>query len=164
VHACNVASAPNADKRRTAYLVRVSNVNEPERGTWATLLREARKAKELTQEELAIDAGLDRSTIYRQEKGLVLPDRDSLRRIAALLDIPLRDAEAVVRGDPDAEPLPPPLPRELARLVDAYSDMGDDDREWLMENVALVADLAEARLARRRASRPEPRRPRRRAG
>ncbi len=43
--------------------------------------------KEFTQENLALDSGLDRNTIWKIESGRVSPTIDSLEKIAKALDI-----------------------------------------------------------------------------
>lgn len=49
-------------------------------------LKEIRKEKGYTQEELAIKVGVVRQTVSKWEKGLSVPDADILRKIAEILD------------------------------------------------------------------------------
>ena len=63
-------------------------------------IRAARKARGWTQEELARQAGVGRSTISDIERGVDLwRDRDMVQRLVALLDL---------EGDPPQEPAPRP--------------------------------------------------------
>lgn len=50
-------------------------------------LRELRKSKGFTQEELAIKINVVRQTVSKWEKGLSVPDADSLQKIADVLDV-----------------------------------------------------------------------------
>ncbi len=50
-------------------------------------LRELRKRKGLTQEELASKVNVVRQTVSKWEKGLSVPDADSLQKIAEVLEI-----------------------------------------------------------------------------
>ena len=59
---------------------------------FTTRFKQARKAKKLTQEQLGIAIGLDEfvasTRINRYEKGVHLPDLQTLARIAEILDVP----------------------------------------------------------------------------
>lgn len=118
----------------------------PPPDTWATFLRASRQAKRLTQEELADQASVARQTIIRWEKGERGADPDTLRKVTDVLGISYAAALSLLHGTDDV-PLPPPLPRPLAQLVDVYNEMGDTDREDLLERVAWVVEWAEMRLA-----------------
>lgn len=50
-------------------------------------LREYRVAAGLTRRDLALEAGVSASTIYRVENGLVLPSLRTLVNISAALDV-----------------------------------------------------------------------------
>lgn len=50
-------------------------------------LKELRKSKGFTQEELASKVNVVRQTVSKWEKGLSVPDADSLQRIAEVLDV-----------------------------------------------------------------------------
>ena len=50
-------------------------------------LRELRKSKGFTQEELATKINVVRQTVSKWEKGLSVPDADSLQKIADVLDV-----------------------------------------------------------------------------
>ena len=50
-------------------------------------LRDLRKSKGFTQEELATKINVVRQTVSKWEKGLSVPDADSLQKIADVLDV-----------------------------------------------------------------------------
>ena len=50
-------------------------------------LRELRKSKGFTQEELATKVNVVRHTVSKWEKGLSVPDADSLQKIAEVLEV-----------------------------------------------------------------------------
>jgi len=54
-------------------------------------LRRLRVAREISQEALAIDAGIDRTYVSRLERGLENPTIAVLERLARALDFDLRD-------------------------------------------------------------------------
>jgi transcriptional regulator with XRE-family HTH domain len=61
------------------------------RRTLGARIRDRRLHRNLTQEQLAERAGVDRSTIQRIERGLNDPRHSHLLRIANALDVPLAD-------------------------------------------------------------------------
>lgn len=70
-------------------------------------LRRLRVAKELSQEALAVDAGIDRTYVSRLERGLENPSVAVLERLAYALDaeiVDFFDASRVARGP--VKPLP----------------------------------------------------------
>ena len=56
---------------------------------FGAVLREARKAKGLSQERLAFDTGFDRTFISRLERGLTQPSLESILRLSKALDMTL---------------------------------------------------------------------------
>jgi len=52
-------------------------------------LKQLRKSKGLTQEELALQLGVVRQTILKWEKGLSVPDSEMLIEIAERFDVPV---------------------------------------------------------------------------
>lgn len=53
-------------------------------------IKTARKAKGVSQEELAVRLGVVRQTVSKWENGMSVPDADVLIKIAELLDVPVR--------------------------------------------------------------------------
>ena len=65
-------------------------------------LKLARKAKGLSQEELAIKLNVVRQTISKWETGETIPDIDSLKKLAVLLDFSIDNALGVeIENDND---------------------------------------------------------------
>ena len=52
-------------------------------------IKTARKAKGVSQEELAVRLGVVRQTVSKWENGMSVPDADVLIKIAELLDVPV---------------------------------------------------------------------------
>ena len=65
-------------------------------------LKLARKAKGLSQEELVIKLNVVRQTISKWETGETIPDIDSLKKLAVLLDFSIDNALGVeIENDND---------------------------------------------------------------
>ncbi len=70
-------------------------------------LRRLRVRRDLSQEVLAVDAGIDRTYVSRLERGLENPTVNVLEQLATALDAEIVEFFVVpARG----EPLPKPLP------------------------------------------------------
>ncbi len=151
-HVRDVASLRHYPVGTTGYGTHVSDMPAAGSSTWASTLRTARLAKGMTQDELADAANVHRATVIRQEKGTGRPDDDSVERLARALDLPVKQSIDLARGVPDAEPLPPPLPRELGRLVAIYSELPEDQRATLLQRVEWVVEWAEGWLIAQRGS------------
>ncbi len=65
----------------------------------AELLKQLREDREITQEQLAFDAGLTASALSRIERGINSPGWMTVRRLAEALDVSLADIAADVEGD-----------------------------------------------------------------
>jgi transcriptional regulator with XRE-family HTH domain len=125
------------------YAMRVSTLP-----TWGECLRKARTARRWTQEDLAKEAGVGLTTIVNQEnpKKGQMPTADVLRAECRALGISLIDALRVIYRVDD-EPLPPPLPNELVRLVSLYTRLGPLDQRRVLDNVAIICDWLEPIVA-----------------
>lgn len=75
-------------------------------------IKNARKAKGMSQEEMAVQLNVVRQTVSKWETGLSVPDADDLIRISALLDVSVNDLLGVSRPNDAAED----LAGELARV------------------------------------------------
>ncbi len=82
-----------------------------------TFLRELRKEKELTQEQLAETLGVARRTVSRWETGSNLPDLDLLVEMADLYRVDLRE---LLEGERKSEPMDEEL-KETVLQVAEYS-------------------------------------------
>jgi transcriptional regulator with XRE-family HTH domain len=71
-------------------------------------LRTLRRRAGLSQSKLAQLAGLNRSSIYQFETGLVRPAIDTLGRLLAALNCSLQDLDRAMVGSSEPEPYPEP--------------------------------------------------------
>ncbi|MEO4045428.1 helix-turn-helix transcriptional regulator [Hoeflea sp. CAU 1731] len=71
-------------------------------------LRKLRVQRMLSQEALAVDAGIDRTYVSRMERGLENPTINVLSKIAKALDVELAD---FFLHPAENEPPPSPLPK-----------------------------------------------------
>lgn len=69
-------------------------------------IRRIRVTKEVSQERLAFDAGVDRSYLGGMERGEQNPTVDVLERVATTLDVPLRALFAELAVGDGAQGLP----------------------------------------------------------
>jgi transcriptional regulator with XRE-family HTH domain len=70
-------------------------------------LRRIRVGKEVSQEQLAFDAGVDRSYLGGIERGEENPSIDTLEKIAAILTVEIRDFFDPMSGDENQTGLRP---------------------------------------------------------
>lgn len=70
-------------------------------------LRRLRVKRDLSQEALAVDAGIDRSYVGRIERGVENPTVETLDRLAKALEVPLAELLVV----PKTNEKPPPTLR-----------------------------------------------------
>lgn len=80
-------------------------------------IKNARKAKGMSQEEMAVQLNVVRQTVSKWEKGLSVPDADDLIRISALLDVSVNDLLGVSRPNDAAEDLAGELARVNGQLA-----------------------------------------------
>jgi transcriptional regulator with XRE-family HTH domain len=86
-------------------------------------LRKLRVARELSQEVLAVDAGIDRTYVGRLERGIENPSVSVLDRLAAALGAHISEFFAVPKpGEARAKPLrsgrkPEKAPRKIRQLA-----------------------------------------------
>ena len=64
----------------------------------AWTVRKLRVRRGLSQEALAVDAGVDRSYVGRIERGIENPTAETLERLARALDVPVADLLAVPKA------------------------------------------------------------------
>jgi transcriptional regulator with XRE-family HTH domain len=102
-------------------------------------LAQLRRARGLTQDELAERMGIERETVSRAERGLTDPPLSKLIEICKVLDFPV--AELITRASTN-------LPDHAKRINDALSSCAEPDRELLCEIIE--------KMARRLAARPAP--------
>lgn len=83
---------------------------------WATNIKEGRKARRLSQQELGEQCGVDQSTVSRWERCMSLPTEDNKVAIAAAFDVddprhifPLRMPARTPAAPAAAAPAPEPV-------------------------------------------------------
>jgi transcriptional regulator with XRE-family HTH domain len=127
------------------YVDQVSDTEHTVSTTWGTYVRTERQRRGVNQDDLADTIGVDRKTLMRIESGETKRvDLALLVEICTALGI--RPSDAVAELAPDAEhvPLPPPLPKEIARLVDNLNALDQPgDRGLLLERVEWVNEWIE---------------------
>lgn len=87
-------------------------------------IKEARKLKRMSQEELAKSIGVSQSAIANYERGRRLPDAEMLQRLAAALDT---TADALLGYSSSALI----LSAEEATIVQMYRSLPPDGREFV---------------------------------
>ena len=101
-------------------------------------LQNLRKAKGLSQEELAERIHVVRQTVSKWEKGLSVPDADLLIRLADTLHTPV----STLLGDtvePEETPEMQQLSEKLARLNEELAQQKKRSRRWQLLLFSLVA-------------------------
>jgi transcriptional regulator with XRE-family HTH domain len=78
----------------------VSHVRAQPDAALAALLKRLRKEREITQEQLAFDAGITASALSRIERGLNDPGWTTVNRIASALGISLVELVMSIERDP----------------------------------------------------------------
>lgn len=101
-------------------------------------VRDYRKAKKLTQLELARRISVSSETISRLERGVVMPSLDRLHGIAMELDVELHELLRIDNGSAKAN--------ALARLMAVASQGEASD----VEALAAIAEVVIAQLQRSR--------------
>ena len=77
-------------------------------------IRNFRKARGLTQEELAVRLNVVRQTVSKWEKGISVPDADTLQKLADILEV---SVSQLLRGDPEQSPQQrDEIAQQLARI------------------------------------------------
>jgi transcriptional regulator with XRE-family HTH domain len=104
----HVSGATQTTALINAYRLRVPANDNPRGEAFANLIREARRAKNWTQDKLVDESGVSRSTILRWESGdASRPDPDQVRAVCLALGIDPRRA-AVALGYLTPEEIAPP--------------------------------------------------------
>lgn len=79
-------------------------------------LKSFRKSKGLTQEELAIRLKVVRQTVSKWEKGLSVPDADTLIRIAEILEVNVSDLLGIHIKEGTEEATTTDITEQLSRI------------------------------------------------
>jgi transcriptional regulator with XRE-family HTH domain len=79
-------------------------VREPPDPKLAAAIKQLRKERHLSQEDVAFDADLTTSALSRIERGLSDPTYTTVQRIAEALEVGVVELVAVAEGDGTASP------------------------------------------------------------
>lgn len=102
-------------------------------------LKALRKQKGFTQEELAIRVNVVRQTVSKWEKGLSVPDADSLQRIAEILDVGVNELLGV---DFTKEASQNDVAEQLARINEQLAIKNRRwNRFWKIVGVILLINI-----------------------
>lgn len=93
-------------------------------------IKNARKAKGMSQEEMAVQLNVVRQTVSKWETGLSVPDADDLIRISALLDVSVNDLLGLSRPNDAAED----LAGELARVNEQLAAKKQEENLYRQAN------------------------------
>lgn len=93
-------------------------------------IKNARKAKGISQEEMAVELNVVRQTVSKWEKGLSVPDADVLIRISDLLGVSVNDLLGVDHHDNTIED----LAKELAQLNEQLAVKNQEKNLFLQAN------------------------------
>jgi transcriptional regulator with XRE-family HTH domain len=135
----NVAGIPLQRTRAKPYGLSVANAPNTRGEQFARLIRDGRARTGLSQDLLADQAGLNRSTIIRWESGdASRPDPDQVRSVCKILGIDPQQA-AMALGYLRPEDLPPPgagrpLDERILRVIEALEDPQvpeSEKQEWV---------------------------------
>lgn len=102
-------------------------------------IRQLRKNKGLTQEELAIRLNVVRQTLSKWEKGLSVPDAEMLQKIAEILQV---DVKQLLGENVEAKPEPNEIVEQLTRINEQMAVRNQrSHRIWKTIGVVLLAVL-----------------------
>lgn len=124
---------PGVSPLSVAYLVRVRNTPNQQRGAWATFAKAAREGSHMSQAELARRLDVERTTIWRWETGKQKPESaDAVALFARVLGIDVDEALAAagLRPGTTAPAEPTREPDEEMDLI--YAAPVDDQTKKLM--------------------------------
>lgn len=110
-------------------------------------LRLLRKQRGLTQEQLALILGLERSSIGKYEgKSKTIPSDDVKQKIAEYFNVSMdylfgREKPSSELGSVDSAV----LSAEESELINLFRDLNEKGREWLIRSARMVHDDVECR-------------------
>ena len=81
-------------------------------------LKSLRKSKGITQEELAVRLNVVRQTISKWEKGLTVPDADTLIRIAEILEVNVSELLGAKVSNKGSEDIVNDVAEHLSRITE----------------------------------------------
>ncbi len=100
-----------------------------------TLLKELRKEKNITQEELADKMGVSRRTVSRWETGSNMPDMDILIDLSDFYDVDLRD---LLDGERKTER----MDKEMKEIVLKVAEVSNEEKAKIVRNIHILFVIA----------------------
>ena len=100
-----------------------------------TLLKELRKEKNITQEELADKMGVSRRTVSRWETGSNMPDMDILIDLSNFYDVDLRD---LLDGERKTER----MDKEMKETVLKVAEVSNEEKAKIVRNIHILFVIA----------------------
>lgn len=100
-----------------------------------TLLKELRKEKNITQEELADKMGVSRRTVSRWETGSNMPDMDILIDLSDFYDVDLRD---LLDGERKTER----MDKEMKETVLKVAEVSNEEKAKIVRNIHILFVIA----------------------
>lgn len=113
------------------------------------IVREAREARDMRQEDLAREAGVRTTTVSRLERGVQTPTEATLRRLARALELP---AEELLSAPADGPAQSRRLLEQVAATVETLTE-GQTQILAAQETIVAALSRLEAAAATRSASR-----------
>lgn len=98
-------------------------------------LKELRKEKDITQEELADKMGVSRRTVSRWETGSNMPDMDILIDISDFYDVDLRE---ILDGERKEER----MDKEMKETVMKVAEFSNEEKAKIMRNMHILFVIA----------------------
>lgn len=104
-------------------------------------LKSARKAKGITQEELALHLHVVRQTISKWEKGLSVPDADLLIRLSEILDVPTSKLLGATI-DFEQETLTDTIGEQLSQISEQLADRTHRKNRFVKIPLAVICSFS----------------------
>ena len=113
------------------------------RYTIGETIRQARKAKKMTQDDLGALMGVKKGTISSWEVGRSTPDSDDLAALSRVLEVPVdefytgrnRRRDVVYTYDAETDPDPD---ADLQAIISTYRAVNDEGKKYLRDAAAFA--------------------------
>lgn len=112
--------------------------------SFATILRELRKSRDLSQGDLAKALSVHQTAVSQWETGRTMPDIDTITQVARYFNV---STDYLLGRDDDPNPsAPPPATKDIDDIRFAlFGDVAEEITDEDMEDVRLVVELIKRR-------------------
>lgn len=112
--------------------------------SFATILRELRKSRDLSQGDLAKALSVHHTAVSQWETGRTMPDIDTITQVARYFNV---STDYLLGRDDDPNPsAPPPATKDIDDIRFAlFGDVAEEITDEDMEDVRLVVELIKRR-------------------